>query len=517
MSRPKTSTMMEKSKHNEPKKLPFSESHAFIIGINDYCRLPKLRTAINDANKLAGILAKEQAFNVHPPLLNAGRQEIRQLLEKTMPEKIKTGDRCLLYFAGHGIAEEGEEIPEGYLIPADARRNDVSSYYSMKELYAAIHDLPCKHFLLILDCCFAGAFKWSSRFRHIDLMPKKIFKERFDRFVKDLAWQVITSAAGDQKAVDILQERAVGKRDDNNMIHSPFATALFEGLQGAADIIPAGKGDGLITATELYLYLRDQVESQTIARNETIRQTPGLFPLEKHDKGEYVFLHPKHRLNLPSDLGKNSYKGLDSYEEGDAELFYGREQVIKALQDKIETNNLVVVTGASGTGKSSVVKAGLIPELRRQGYDILPIIRPGKIPSTALEKIIHETNQPCEGVSFIGNMGNRGIGTPNTPPHKKILVVDQLEELITQGRGEEDRKRFMEILKQLLVPDKRNLFKVILTVRADFEPHFKGPELESYWPNARYTVPPLTAADLRDVMVQAKLEFLTVSVSVKNF
>jgi hypothetical protein len=111
------------------------------------------------------------------------------------------------------------------------------------------------------------------------------------------------------KAMDILQDRAIGKRDDKAMQHSPFAAALFDGLRGAADIIPKGKGDGLITATELYLYLREQVEVQTINVYEEIRQTPGIFPLEKHDKGEFLFFSPNHILNLPQDPGKILIRG----------------------------------------------------------------------------------------------------------------------------------------------------------------------------------------------------------------
>ena len=55
----------------------------------------------------------------------------------------------------------------------------------------------------------------------------------------------------------------------------------------------------MITATEVYAYVRDRVEPETLDAGQSKRQTPGFFPLRKHDKGEFVFLHPKHRLNLP--------------------------------------------------------------------------------------------------------------------------------------------------------------------------------------------------------------------------
>ena len=69
--------------------------------------------------------------------------------------------------------------------------------------------------------------------------------------------------------------------------------------RGEADFRTAHEGDGVITATEVYAYVRDRVEPETIEVGQNRRQTPGFFPLPKHDKGEFIFLHPKHRLNLP--------------------------------------------------------------------------------------------------------------------------------------------------------------------------------------------------------------------------
>ncbi|MCU0289848.1 MAG: WD40 repeat domain-containing protein, partial [Acidobacteria bacterium] len=281
------------------------------------------------------------------------------------------------------------------------------------------------------------------------------------------------------------------------MQHSPFAAALFDGLRGAADIIPKGKGDGLITATELYLYLRDQVEVQTIDICEAIRQTPGIFPLEKHDKGEYVFFSPNHILNLPPDPGKNPYKGLHSYEEADADLFYGRVQVIKELLGKIEKSNLVVVTGASGTGKSSVVKAGLLPGLRRQGYHILPVIQPGKSPVYSLEKAFRESHLYSNEFSF--ELENEDLAT-YLAQHKTILIIDHLEKLIRQSKKEE-QNRFIQVLKKLLDADLNNQLKIILTLRSDFEHHFKSSALEPYWQDARFSFPSITAGELREIII----------------
>lgn len=489
------------NKHNKP-KLPFRKSHAFIIAINDYLHLNKLTTAVNDAKKLGEVLASTQGFDVYD-LLDAPKHKIETLLKKTIIKKVKEDDRVLFYFAGHGIASHGDDFPEGYIMPVDAVKEDVNSFISMKDICYAFNMIPCSHALLILDCCFSGAFKWSSRYRDSGTsMPKRIYKERFDRFVEDPAWQVITSSAYDQLAIDILQEHPIGKRNDEDMDHSPFANALFAGLQGAADIIPADGGDGLITAAELYLYLRQQVEPLSIDVDERRRQTPLMFFLEKHDKGEFIFFHPGHRLNLPPIPEREPYKGLNSFEEKDNELFYGRKRVIDDLLEKINKGNLLVVTGASGTGKSSVVKAGLIPGLRKHGFNILPIIRPGKTPISNLEKALHKTGLLSDDVSFTKDMN---LIREKINQDKNVLVIDQYEELITQCKKEE-RDGFIEILKGFLDENRQGLFKIILTIRADFEPQFKGSALEQYWQGGRYTVPPFTMEELREVIVNPTIQ-----------
>ena len=68
----------------------------------------------------------------------------------------------------------------------------------------------------------------------------------------------------------------------------------------------------------------------------------------------------------PRDALRNPYRGLDYFREEDAPLFFGRDEIAKKLLDKIKSCALVALVGNSGTGKSSVVRAGLIPLLRRQ-------------------------------------------------------------------------------------------------------------------------------------------------------
>ena len=364
-------------KDNSGQKLPFARSFAFIIGINDYEKhgdAPSLQTALNDTRALAEILRKNPHDYEVTFLENATGKQLVELLEETIPAaQLGKRDRVLFYFAGHGVADDGDGRPEGYLLPVDAQLDDISSFFPMKTLHDQLSVLDCAHMLLILDCCFSGAFRWASKDRAAGVPPpRRISQYRFQRFCEDEASQVITSASYYQKAQDVsnLKARALGKRDEviaaatqDSNIHSPFAQALLEGLGGLADTRISERGDGVITSKELYNYIGDRLAEMSDPGSNKESQKPNYIELDDHGGGEYIFLHPRHPLNLPPTPNRNPFKGLASYDESDRDLFFGRGQAISELEQKSAMNRLVVVSGISGSGKSSVVKAGLLPRL----------------------------------------------------------------------------------------------------------------------------------------------------------
>ena len=471
--------MMTLSKSNV--KLPFRKSHAFIIGIDNYANVRPLDTPINDAKVLASKLKTNHDYQNPTILLDPTLQDLRELLHKAIPQEVTSEeDRLLFYFAGHGVALDGENGPSGYIVPADARPNDRDSLLPMEELHDALTSLRCRHGLLILDCCFSGAFKWASGFRGFQLdIPHIIYRERFQRYCLDPAWHVLSSSAYDQKALDVLNEYSLGYRNTEHSEHSPFALALFEALDGKADVVPDG-GDGLITASELYIYLRDWVETRTMKQDQ--RQTPSFFPLKRHDKGEFIFLTPSHPLNLKKRPNRNPYKGLYAYGDNDALLFYGRDRVIKELLKVIGNTNFVVVRGASGVGKSSLVKAGIIPQLKRRNWSISPIVRPGKSPMLNLKNSIEKIDSQFNC----------------------ILFVDQFEELLTQSLSQEDSQNFQRELLQL-TSTYPNL-KIIISIRSDFEPQFERGILKDLWNKGAYSVPNFSTAELREIVIKPAVQ-----------
>jgi WD40 repeat protein len=499
----------------------FRSSNAVVIGIDDYRDgIPPLRTAVNDASRLAEILEKEHGYQVHRLVEDVTKARLEAFFTQTL--RIGPGDRLLVYFAGHGIALDGDDGPAGYLIPQDARPEDRSTFLPMAELHGWLDALPCRHLLAILDCCFAGAFRWASA-RNLIPIPDVIYQERYERFIRDPAWQVITSAAYDQRALDVLAGEVLGQRGETER-HSPFALALFEALAGAGDVVPAGGGDGVITATELYLYLRDRVEVE-VEKQARHRQTPGLWPLRKHDKGEYILLVPGHELNLPPapalTAGLNPWRGLKSYDEQHCQLFFGRENEIEQLAGLVAEQPFTAVLGASGTGKSSLVKAGLLPRLRGCDPDgerldaggdgswcILPPMQPVASPLRSLHALLAaHLPELGDGLSLArlrsSSTALADLVTAWSQTHagcKLLLVVDQFEELLTLCQDEAERAQFLALLARAVEASGEHL-RLVITLRTDFEPQFvEGSPLAEVWAGGRYVVPPLDHDHLRAVI-----------------
>lgn len=515
----------------------FKRNLAVVIGVNHYSNgISPLHTATADATAIARVLQDKHEYEVDSYLDEAAT--LANLIALLQRLHLDRDDRLLFYFAGHGIALNGDEGPQGYLIPQDAKLGDVATYLPMTQIEAALAQLSCRHCLIILDCCFAGAFRWSST-RKLVPITEVIHKERYDRFIQDPAWQVITSASHDQYALDALELKNDRGVAPTRTQHSPFAVALMDALSGSADIYPPSKhgqpaGDGVITATELYLYVREMVEPATDACNS--RQTPGIWCLNKHDKGEYIFLTPGHVLNLPpapslDDTEENNpYRGLKSYEKEHRALFFGRATLVEELCDFVCDRPFTVVLGASGSGKSSLVKAGLIPHLegfeiqqqqpsrtlkqekpphqhKHQQWQVLAVVRPGEAPLIALKDALSQ----AQAKLFTGDqlqallLGTQTIipkiqeWSQRHPYTKLLLVIDQSEELITQCRDEQEREQFLKTIANLR--ECSSHIHIVLTLRSDFEPQFsEHPAFKSEWISSRFVVPAMTREELRDVI-----------------
>jgi WD40 repeat protein/KaiC/GvpD/RAD55 family RecA-like ATPase len=181
------------------------------------------------------------------------------------------------------------------------------------------------------------------------------------------------------------------------------------------------------------------------------------------------------------------YRGLLFFREEDAPFFFGREQAVKQLIGVTGRSNFVAVVGASGCGKSSVVRAGLLPTLRRSPETVWEIatVIPGDRPLRALAAVLSPLLEPdmTEADRLIEiNKLARGFETAEIelrdvvervlekqPGTGRLLIVaDQWEELYTLTSDETVRRRFID---ELLDASASTPLTVVLTLRGDFVGH----------------------------------------------
>jgi WD40 repeat protein/DNA-binding SARP family transcriptional activator len=173
---------------------------------------------------------------------------------------------------------------------------------------------------------------------------------------------------------------------------------------------------------------------------------------------------------------ENPYKGLRSYGEADAADFYGRDALVGELVRAIVDCRLLAVVGPSGIGKSSVVKAGLVPSLRRGALpgseqwlvtDMIPGSYPYDELAAALLRVAVERPDDLVEELACDELGIRRVVKRILPAESELLlVVDQFEELFTLTAAETHR-RFLAGLTALAA-DPRARVRVLVTLRADF-------------------------------------------------
>ncbi|HEY5729789.1 MAG TPA: BMP family ABC transporter substrate-binding protein [Anaerolineales bacterium] len=179
----------------------------------------------------------------------------------------------------------------------------------------------------------------------------------------------------------------------------------------------------------------------------------------------------------------NPFKGLRPFNESDEENFFGRETLVQQLLARLgeggELSRFLGVIGPSGSGKSSVVRAGLIPALRRGGLPgsenwFVVDMLPGTHPFEELEaSLLRVAINPPESLLSQLKDGSRGLLRavhrilPADNSVELVLVIDQFEEIFTLVQDEAERALLLESLANAVM-DERSRLRVIVTLRADF-------------------------------------------------
>lgn len=197
---------------------------------------------------------------------------------------------------------------------------------------------------------------------------------------------------------------------------------------------------------------------------------------------EEARIAPADSADVADDKLPCPYRGLFHFGPGDAEYFFGRKSFIKTLFQATQTRNFIPLLGASGSGKSSVVFAGLVPKLQQESHWQFTHFRPGSDPFHALALALvplyttnlNETERLAQARQLANYLRDGDIPLAdvfaqikhNYPSERVLLIADQFEELYTLCPDETIRRNFLD--KLTTFPFERVGMVLVLTMRADF-------------------------------------------------
>ncbi len=180
---------------------------------------------------------------------------------------------------------------------------------------------------------------------------------------------------------------------------------------------------------------------------------------------------PEDRIKDRDLIEESPYKGLEKFEPEDKDKFFGREQLIDSLSKYLEENNLLLLLGASGSGKSSLVRAGLIPKFLNKKFVNLTFV-PDEDPFESLYGCLI----PKYGLAKakIARRGESDTLVQVIQTLKQdsqwLIFIDQFEELFTRSHKGKSEK-FIDSITQLIATQNSSV-KTVLVMRSDFLDEF---------------------------------------------
>ncbi|MDJ0659231.1 MAG: caspase family protein [Crocosphaera sp.] len=419
---------------------------ALIVGIDfyrtiftDYHELQNLTVACKDAKDVAQQLKQYgyESFRIQSlpqqpyqkgeesnlSTLGVRSEELKDKITNLFnpPSQQETPDLALFYFSGHGWRKIVNDHEDVFLATSDIYPANNIYGISIRWLGEQIQKSPVKKIIVWLDCCFSGEL--------INYLPEN----------KDYC--LITATRSFETGLEISYKQGL------------FTQTLLKGLN------PDNYADGIVDSHKL----KEFVEKQMAKTSQR--------PLIANSEGSILLTTCYTLANFKDEC---PYRSLSYFTETreDAEVFYGRSKITNYLINRLQTDRLIAVLGASGSGKSSLLRAGLLYQLKlgqviigSNLWTYLTPFSPTENPLQQLENVgwVEETKpnfmksthpQPLPG-------GEVGISEES----KIIMIIDQFEECFTMC-DETTREAFFKQLIDLL--NNYSNLHIIIGMRSDF-------------------------------------------------
>lgn len=486
---------------------------ALIVGINTYQYLPSLQAPARDAEAVAQQLQRYGEFRVHrlPEVIQEGNPRIGQKTLVTLRE-LETGlinlfkprgsavpHTALFYFSGHGLQREAG-IHEGYLALGDSNPDQGFYGLSLFWLRRLLQESPVRQRIILLDCCHSGEL-----LNFLEADPGAY--PGTDR--------LFMAASRDY-------ETAYESLDGS---YSVFTQALLTGLD------PNRLDSGVVTNHSLTDWVNHSLKGEI---QQPLFESSGSEIILTRRSAEATDSNTLPRPSVVQSRDVCPYRGLEFFDEAHSDYFFGREELTHRLIDLLHSQSFVAVIGASGSGKSSLIRAGLIAQLR-QGKKLpgsenwrIKLLTPTEHPLKSLAAAfidselseLERAEQLRRAEVFLQDKGaglaqlvraslsvesSSKTRLPHQTHPRLLLVIDQFEEVFTLAEGsqsERERQEFLQCLLEALTLA-GDCLSIVLVLRADFLNKCSlYPDLIQQIERHQVMVPPLKYEQIKATIVR---------------
>lgn len=235
---------------------------------------------------------------------------------------------------------------------------------------------------------------------------------------------------------------------------------------------------------------------------KTLAEEMGLEPSEslKRLEEQVLLQDPALDSRVPLASRTNPYRGLRPFTEEDGDVYFGREALVSEVLDRLENGpGFVSIVGPSGSGKSSAVRAGVVPVMRERGYEVA-IFQPGSRPLWELAGALERSARGSRA-SLLRRFETNPRSLAEVVTRPLLLVVDQFEELFTLA--ERDVAVRLSELVSSAVRDHTVPLIVVVTLRADYyDKPLSIPALAGAFSDSVVSVKPMTPQEVESAVVE---------------